>query len=676
VPAIAYRFSASGHADVARAFQSIAAAAAKAAAAEQRAAQTTVEAAAKAQRARERSTGSPFRDQGGNAADAGAKAEERAARRAADAKIREAERARRHVDGIRTRHFLAEQRQQEKLEQRAARRRAESIGTLKDVASGMFLGGMGAFGAAGMALVGGAARKQFALESKTRDIAISTRGSGQEAVDPGMLAKEFQRTAAASPGQTAEGIADAVKAFTTKTGDLATARKLQGTFATLASASGTDAKDIGASAADLMQKFGIKDEGEMQNALGKLYMQGKAGSFELSDAAAKFPMMAAAAQRFGLDKGAKGVATLGGLSQIARESTGSADQAGTAVEAMFRQLVSKSTDLKSKGVEVFQKNGQARDIQDVLVDTISKVGGNDLAAKKVGLQKVFGDEGIRAISPLIDAFAQAVKEGKDPVQALRDKLAAAIDVTGAWTDVQKDAATRQQSAEAKLSAAWESLSAKLGTSVTPVLTKFVEALNTPAFQSALDLLALNVDTVAWGMRELFKVLQEIPGIGDAFKPKAKPIEQQIEDKRAELAKFDEAVNARLAKDPTSDGLTKEEAAKEAKLNDELMALEMSRTLASAAGGTIDEASFRQGFDEVAAMSGQKENALKAMEAYNRGRPEGQQVQYDESAGKLVGSADALKASADALNEAARNMPKGGVPGDAPGEPLGGSGRRF
>jgi hypothetical protein len=650
-----YRFSASGQADVARAFQSISTSAAKAATAEQRGQARTEAAAAKAGAAKERAAAKALAaderaaNTSAKLANAAANAEEKAAKRAADAKIREQTRAQSYVAKIRDRHFLAEQRQQERAEQKAQSRRSKLLGSLGNGAmdAGLMLGGA-AIGAGG-AVVGAAARKEFALRSKTRDISVSTRGSGEVAVSPEVLAREFQKTAIGTPGQTADGIADAVKAFTTKTGDLDMARKLQGTFATLSSASGTDAKDIGASAADLMQKFGIKDVGEMQGALGKLYMQGKAGSFELSDAAAKFPMMAAAGQRFGLDKGAKGVATLGGLSQIARESTGSADQAGTAVEAMFRQLISKSGDLKEKGVNVFDKGGNARDIQDVLVETISKVGGSDMEKKKVGLQKVFGDEGIRAISPLIDTFASAVKDGTDPVKALRDKLRSAIDVTGAWEDVQEDAAMQQQSSSAKATAAWEALSSKVGDQVVPELMKMMDSLS--ATPGLFDALAGTAGVLASAFVGLIDFLKTIPGVGDMLKGPDKPLDQQYEESAATIDKL----NAKKAKTGLNGAEEKQLAEANKKLEETMAAQELG---AAAANKEIAPEDFDAIYRSMESGREETGNQKVLREAFNMSTgAQAERVDYSAidpdapNAGGVTLETERLQASLDKLDAA-------------------------
>jgi hypothetical protein len=687
-----YRFRPSGQADVARAFQSISTSAAKAATAEQRSQARTEAAAEKAAGAKERAAAKAARA-AEKEADKAARAEqkhtatvEREAKKRADIEIRESKRA--------AASQAREQRAAAKSQERASQRRAASLGRLTDDAKGMALGGAATVGAAGLGIVGAAARKEFRTRSMARDLSVSARGSGQRAVDPSVLTKEAHDVAAKNPGISADGVLSGMRAFVTKTGDLATARKLSGTMATVASATGADPSEIGDAMADMSKKFDIKSVEGMQQAMAVLVEQGKKGSFELKDLAAQLPKVGAAAQRFGLDKGHKGIAKLGGLLQISREATGSSEQASSALEATFRQLVSKSGDLKDAGVNVFDKGGNARDIEDVLVESISKVGGKDMEKKKVGLQKIFGEEGIRAISPLIDTFATAVKEGTDPVKALRDRLGEAIGATGGWSDVVQDATLRQQDESAKLTAAWDALGAKVGEAVLPHLTGMADAVLKN--RSALDALAGTVGVLAEGFESLAKALGIVTGAGDA--------EKGVADADAALADFDARVAARQASDPDADtnenGLTAAEQAESSKLEAASKSARTRRDALSGAvnGGLSDDAYAaeyeRLGKEDapsdtdrvmnaiVQSMTGgaiggidgfmnpgenAKQTALR--EAQGRGTGE---TPTDPGANadlaRLLGTAgpELLKAAGE-LAKAAGLMPKGGGKGD----PLGG-----
>lgn len=297
-------------------------------------------------------------------------------------------------------------------------------------------------------------------------------------------------------GVRAADVARGTEAFVAKTGDVGSAQRFQKTFAEVGLATGTDIAEIAGAAADLFEKFDIKTIEDMTQALSTLAIQGKRGSFELEDAASQFPKLAAAAQRLGIGKGTKAVATLGGLTQIAKRGVGPAEQAATALEATFRQLTSRSPELKRAGVDVFDKAGNARDIRDVLTETIGKVGGKDVVKKKVELQKIFGDEGIRAISPLITTFVDAVTRGKDGMQAVRDEMDRAIDATGALAEIQRDLKDAQQDASSKITAAWENFVIQISDKAMPGIMKALEQFSTFVEQTNFEGLGAAITTLA------------------------------------------------------------------------------------------------------------------------------------------------------------------------------------
>lgn len=384
---------------------------------------------------------------------------------------------------------------------------------------GAVIGGVLAAGALGIGVAGAAGRDALRLREVSNRLSISARGAGQEAVDPKALQEEFQRTAINTPGQTAAGIAEAVQAFVTKTGRLDVARSQQGVFATVASATGGNVVDIGNAAADLFQKFDITKMEDMADAMAALTFQGKNGAFELKDAASQFGRMSAAASAFGLEKGAKGVRTLGGLTQIARSATGSPEQAATAVEAMFRQFVSKAGEIKKlTGTDVFTdaSKTKARDIQTLLTETIAGAKGN-----QTKLQTIFGDEGARGIKPLIATFNEAqaaakaggVKDEAGQVAAglaaLKKALSDAIDAPGDYAELQRDAAQAQQDSSAKMTAAWEKITATAGNSLIPVFTALADKIaeNPEAIQAFADAVSAGAEA----MLDLIKFIEDVAG---------------------------------------------------------------------------------------------------------------------------------------------------------------------
>ena len=284
----------------------------------------------------------------------------------------------------------------------------------------------------------------------------------------------------------------------------------------------------------------------------------------------------------------------------------------------------------------------------------------------------FDVRGIRAVTPLIDAYAQAIKQGTDPVKAMRDKMRDAIDTTAQWSDIQEDAAMTEQSAGAKLAAAWESLSSKVGDQVVPQVMKMIDGVSkTPGL---FDALAGTAGVLAEAFVGLINFLKTIPGVGDMLKGPRKGTQEMLDEAAAEVDK----ANRPLTQGRSYESLDDTERAKIDKANQRYAALAMTSEIQEGAVGTASEQEVMAGIEQIRAMGGltgeEKNDRVGAVvETFNRGRGEDQQLRLDEASGQVIASADALQEAARALNEAAENMP---TASDARGDPLGGGGRRF
>ncbi len=374
-----------------------------------------------------------------------------------------------------------------KANQRVHAARVKAFGKAAGAVGGAVAGAGLTAGALALGTIGAASRDAMRLQEASNRLSINSRGAGQKFVDSNALQKEFSATAIGTPGIKAQDIAEGVGRFVAKTGDLETGRSLQGVAATVASASGTDIKDIFDSMADLSSKFQIKDIEMMKQSLADLFLQSKEGSFELSDMASQIAKSAAAAEKFGFDKSPKGVKELGGLLQLARKATGSPEQAATAMDSMLSQLTTKSGDLAAKGINVFdKKTGKANNIQDVLVDLVSKTGGADMAKKKAGVATILGEQGSRGISTLMSKFEEGFNSAGPKatdaektaagIKAMRAELDKTINVQSTYSEVQLDAAQAQTDMSAKLTAAWERLTASAADDLAPALTNLVSEL--------------------------------------------------------------------------------------------------------------------------------------------------------------------------------------------------------
>jgi hypothetical protein len=382
-----------------------------------------------------------------------------------------------------------------------------------------------AAGAVGM--TGLAMRESLQLDERARRVAI--QGSTlTHREDPTGLRRHFENTALAVPGASAAGVAGGAERFMAKTGDIDAAKRFSQTWAEVAVATSASIEDIADASADLMTKFDIKKTEDMAAALSTLAVQGKRGAFELKDAAVEYPRIAAAAQRFGIGKGVGALTTLGGLTQLARSATGSSAEAGTSVERMFSNMGVKAGKIRAlTGVDVWKG-----DFKENLVNIIGKAGGSDYGKKYKVLSEVFGERGIRAISPLMSAFAEAVKDGKDGFQAMRDKLAEATDATGADAEIQRDLATAQEGASARLTAAWESIKAQLGEAtpeIADLAKRFADFISTTDF----GFLATALDNLADAAGSAADFLESL----GVLKKKPKTVEDQVRDAERQYMRY-------------------------------------------------------------------------------------------------------------------------------------------
>lgn len=588
MPAVVYTFSAAGESAVLGAFRSISE--------EARRNATEVRQSTGRQRTAQDETARKVRSQG-RTQQQEQRAQLQAQRRANQEQLREQQRAARaqqRVQARAERERVAAQRRTNRetnreifrenarqvRAQRAADRAAQrQRGRRAEAITGFGTRAIAAIGAGTIGIVGLAARQGIQLQDRATRLAIKG-SSATNRIDPTALRKEAQDVARNVRGAKAEGVVAAQEQFVGKTGRLDLARQFGETFAKISVATGTEMADIGSAAADMMEKFDIKSVDDMANALSLLSIQGKRGAFELTDAASQFPKMAAAAQRFGL-KGVEGLATLGGLSQIARRATPSGEEAATSVENLFKALVMESDKLQQKyGVKVFEDKGKtrSRDVRDIIVETISQAKGNQKA-----LQDIFDVRGIRAVSPLISLFNEtrqaAIKGGATEeaataaaVARLRKEIDDAANVQNARTEIEKDLATAQQQASANITAAWESFVAQIS-EATPELTQqlikaasFIAETDFSAVVTGFRAVAEAAGLLAEGLYATGIIKRKAKTPGELMKEGEKELAalapQRAElTRRARLAAGDPATNkAALAKE-FQELSTKEEAAR-------------------------------------------------------------------------------------------------------------------
>jgi len=421
--------------------------------------------------------------------------QEREAARVADREAKTVANAKTSLDRQRSAALFQQHKEESRRAREIQERRATFIKSTVGNGAGRVVRGLAAVGTAGIAAagIGGGAiaaasiSQAMRLDEATRRLSIAGRGQGEAGADPVRMRRSFMRLGLET-GVDPEQIAAGAGKFVAKTGDLATATANMRNFAITAQATGASIEDIASAGADLSEKFGIKSTEDMGKALAVLAMQGKKGAFELKDMAEQFPEMAAAAQRAGM-KGVGGMRTLGGLAQIARQSTGSGSEASTALQMMLTQLVTKSDKLKSgealggEKVNVFEGGDptkNARDIPTVLAEIVSRSKGN-----KQKLAKLFDIRGTRAMSPLIQEYqrtseatngtaSQKQEAGKKAVLKYIENASAG---SGDWSEVERDAKDAMKSFSVQINMAKQALMDALQSQLMPSIVRLIPVLS-------------------------------------------------------------------------------------------------------------------------------------------------------------------------------------------------------
>ncbi|MBS4773434.1 MAG: phage tail tape measure protein [Proteobacteria bacterium] len=195
-----------------------------------------------------------------------------------------------------------------------------------------------------------------------------------------------------------------VEKIVSKTGNLKFAEDNLQNLAYTISATGAAGNDVGAMAADLFEKFNIKDANQMIATLGMLVNQGKAGAFELRDLATQGERATSAYGQMGRT-GVEAAAEMGAMLQMARKATGSPEQAATSLEAYIRNLnaTEKRAKLKKAGIRLMDPEDpkRMRSAIDIAKDLIRLTKGN---VEKIG--SVIDAEGIKALNAMIIEYKQ------------------------------------------------------------------------------------------------------------------------------------------------------------------------------------------------------------------------------------------------------------------------------
>ena len=308
------------------------------------------------------------------------------------------------------RAFLRAGNQATTMGQQAAAARRRIAGTVGSLGA--------AFGLAGGAFAIGASAKRIAtIETRMERLGVQ---SGRSSEEMRALRDEIYEVANApdirvDPSE----LTAAIEAVVEKTGDLDFARENLRTLAESIQGAGGTGDAQGRLTAEL-RKFGLITQTEVAGALNLITAQGKSGAFTLGNMAAQGERLFSAFAGLGYT-GPGAVRELGALAQVARQATGSSEQATTAVEALLRSLAdaSKLEKIENElGVEVRMGDGSFRDISQILNEIVGAVGGD-----MVKLSEIFDAEALRVFNALTEQGRQDYR-GFLGLQVRGDELSA------------------------------------------------------------------------------------------------------------------------------------------------------------------------------------------------------------------------------------------------------------
>ncbi len=351
-------------------------------------------------------------------------------------------------------------------------------------------GGLGGItGLAGIAGFGAIARDVMKFDEALVNLQISAGKSRGEMLK---FNDQLQKVAASTGAQQDELIAGAQK-YTELTGKFDEFAASLDVFAKAQVATGASMESLVGAAAALSSNLNV-DPSQMLGALDAIAAQGKSGKIEIKDLAATLPGLTGQFAQFNTT-GTKGTIELGAAMQIMARGFGSASETATGMSSLMTAFVKNSKELKSIGVDVFDKNGKARDFADIMFQLIDKSKGDPRV-----LQRVLGrTEAVQAILPVMAAG--------------REEFERFIALGGKGGTIMADFAEKEKSVGVQMAKAKAQLTAAFNKALINNLDVIVAAFQ--AIVKALSWMASHPEALA-GLAVLWKgggFLSTIGGLG-------------------------------------------------------------------------------------------------------------------------------------------------------------------
>jgi hypothetical protein len=277
-------------------------------------------------------------------------------------------------------------------------------------------------------------------------------------------------------------ILDAVDTIKGLTGNVEKAVEIVPYVAKLATATGGDVSEMSGLAANILASNQNISNKDLQEQLRIFTRQGVVGGVEVADFAKEGSRLTAGASLFGGDK-SQNQATMGAFAQISRQYGGasSASEAALAAQRFATDVASHSDSLKKQGIDVRDGRGNLREAKAIIMDMVTKTGGDVTRMKDMGL----GERGVKALTGV-----SAIYKDKGGGQAGMDAIKAEFEkYTKGVSEGEVNAANRRVLGEggASLDQAMMKLRNTVGEQLLPEFIKLVPVIqqSAPVFAGLL-----------------------------------------------------------------------------------------------------------------------------------------------------------------------------------------------
>lgn len=279
-------------------------------------------------------------------------------------------------------------------------------------------------------------------------------------------------------------------------GNLEKATLIMPAVAKIATATGSDLSDTSKLAGNILAANPNLSPEAVEAQLRLFTKQGVVGGVEVQDFARYGSRITAGASMYGGNK-EQNEATLGAMAQMSRQY-GSASSAAEAALGSLRfstDVTKHAADLKAMGINVSDGKGTIRDAQSIILDMLTKSGGDVTKLSKMGL----GERGVKPLEGAAAIYRNAGggQAGLDAVKKEFSKYTTGV------SKKEIDAANERVLAEQKVESEMQKLRIAMGEQLLPEFVKLIPTLK--------DLLPALVDVAKVGIpafADLMKVVAD------------------------------------------------------------------------------------------------------------------------------------------------------------------------